>query len=70
MRMDACSSAVRHGILRLPQRCGITPINPLFTGWCAVNAADPGAYWAKRKNLRRSSAAHDDPRRGADEWTI
>lgn len=38
MRMDACGSAVRHGIpFAFHSDCGITPINPLFTGWCAVN---------------------------------
>lgn len=37
-RMNACGSAVRHGIpFAFHSDCGITPINPLFTGWCAVN---------------------------------
>ena len=37
-RMDACGSAVMHGIpFSFHSDCGITPINPLFTAWCAVN---------------------------------
>ncbi|SUW61897.1 N-substituted formamide deformylase precursor [Buttiauxella agrestis] len=37
-RMNACGSAVRHGIpFAFHSDCGITPVNPLFTGWCAVN---------------------------------
>ncbi|AOY00753.1 amidohydrolase [Jeongeupia sp. USM3] len=37
-RMDACGSALRHGVpFAFHSDCGITPINPLFTGWCAVN---------------------------------
>lgn len=37
-RMDACGSAARHGIpFAFHSDCGITPVNPLFTGWCAVN---------------------------------
>lgn len=37
-RMNACGSAARHGIpFAFHSDCGITPVNPLFTGWCAVN---------------------------------
>ena len=69
MRMDACGSAVRHGIpFAFHSDCGITPHQP--TVHRLVRGEPPDGIRARTgrsgKNLRRSSAARDDPRRGMD----
>lgn len=37
-RMDACGTALRHGVpLAIHSDAPVTPLAPLFTAWCAVN---------------------------------
>ncbi|WP_459177473.1 amidohydrolase [Ewingella americana] len=59
-RMNACGSAVRHGIpFAFHSDCGITPINPLFTGWCAVNRVTAsGRVLGEREKISVEEALH------------
>jgi predicted amidohydrolase YtcJ len=59
-RMNACGSAVRHGIpFAFHSDCGITPINPLFTGWCAVNRLTAsGRVLGETERISVSDALH------------
>lgn len=59
-RMDACGSAVRHGIpFAFHSDCGITPINPLFTGWCAVNRVTAsGRVLGEKEKISVAEALH------------
>ena len=59
-RMDACGSALRHGIpFAFHSDCGITPINPLFTGWCAVNRVTAsGRVLGERERIPVSDALY------------
>tara|TARA_R110000737_G_scaffold71371_1_gene99812 strand:+ start:1930 stop:3627 length:1698 start_codon:yes stop_codon:yes gene_type:complete len=37
-RMDACGTALAHGVqMAIHSDVPVTPLNPLFTAWCAVN---------------------------------
>ena len=58
--MDACGSAVRHGIpFAFHSDCGITPINPLFTGWCAVNRVTAsGRVLGEKEKISVAEALH------------
>lgn len=59
-RMDACGSAVRHQIpFAFHSDCGITPVNPLFTGWCAVNRVTAsGRVLGEREKISVAEALH------------
>ena len=59
-RMNACGSAVRHGVpFAFHSDCGITPINPLFTGWCAVNRVTAsGRVLGEREKISVEDALH------------
>ncbi len=59
-RMNACGSAVRHGIpFAFHSDCGITPINPLFTGWCAVNRVTAsGRVLGEHEKISVAEALH------------
>lgn len=42
LRMDACRSALDHGVpMTIHSDAPVTPLNPLFTAWCAVNRVTP-----------------------------
>ena len=60
IRMDACRSALNHGVpLTIHSDAPVTPLNPLFTAWCAVNRVTPqGRVLGEYQRLTVSEALH------------
>jgi len=59
-RMDACRSALNHGVpLTIHSDAPVTPLNPLFTAWCAVNRLTPqGRVLGEYQKLTVPEALH------------
>jgi predicted amidohydrolase YtcJ len=59
-RLDACRSALDAGVqLGIHSDAPVTPLNPLFTAWCAVNRLTPkGRILGKTQHLSVMEALH------------
>jgi predicted amidohydrolase YtcJ len=59
-RLDACRSALDAGVrLGIHSDAPVTPLNPLFTAWCAVNRITPkGRVLGKTQHLSVMEALH------------
>jgi predicted amidohydrolase YtcJ len=59
-RMDACRSALANGVpLTIHSDAPVTPLNPLFTMWCAVNRVTPkGRVLGEYQRITPMEALH------------
>ena len=60
MRIDACGSALRHGVpLAIHSDAPVTPMGPLHVGWCAVNRLTPsGRVLGEEQRISVAQALH------------
>ena len=60
LRVDACRSALAHGVpLTIHSDAPVTPMNPLFTAWCAANRITPkGRVLGEYQKLTLQEALH------------